>query len=152
MASKILWAPESEVSLLTTELNDMADDAIVVDGADYDNATNKFRFADFLLHCTAFDAAPGAGSYFELHIFYKLDGTNYADGEEGDAATPTPSGNSLHGIFLIEAVNGSQYQQVLGVPLSPRAFRAAVVNKTGTDLTDVATHFLKMYPHNEEIQ
>jgi len=152
MPSKLLWIPESEVSLLTTELNDMADGAIVVDDADYDNLTNKFRWADFLLYCTDFDAAPDAGAFFELHLFYKLDGTNYADGEMGDLDTPTPTSNSLHGVFQIEAVDGKQYQQVLGVPLSPRAFRAALVNVTGTDLTDVATHYLKMYPYNEEGQ
>lgn len=152
MVSKILWAAESEAVLLLTELNNAADGAIIVDGADYDNATSKFRFADFLFHATDFDAAPAAGSTVELHIFYKLDGTNYADGENGDAASPTPTGNSLHGIFHIEAVDSSQYQQILDLPLSPKAFRAAVVLNLGTDLTAVDTHFLKMYPHNEEGQ
>ena len=152
MANKILWAAESAATLLTTELNNMANAATVVDGADYDNATNKFQQADFMLYLTDFDAAPTAGGYFELHIFYKLDGTNYADGEEGDAATPVPSGASLVGVFPVAATDADQYQQVIGVPLSPFAFRAAVVNKCGQDLTDVATHWLKMYPYNHEVQ
>ncbi len=152
MANKLLWTAESVVSLLTTELDNMANGAIVVDGADYDNATNKYRYADFLLRCTDFDAAPDAGAYFELHLFYKLDGSIYGDGENGDVAAPTPTGNSLHGIFLIEAADALQYQQILRVPLSPFAFRACLVNMTGTDLTDVSTHWLKMCPYNEEIQ
>ena len=150
MGTKTLWTPESGVSLLTTELNNAADGAIIVDGADYDNATNLFRWAAFFLHLQDFDAAPAAGSTVELHLFYKLDGTLYADGEEGDAATPTPTGNSMHGLFQIEAVDGPQNQQVLGVPLLPFAFRAAVVLNLTTDLTDVATHYLKMYPYNED--
>ena len=152
MANKTLWLPESGVSLLTTELNDAGGGAIIVDAADYENATNKFRWADFFLHLTDFDAAPAAGSTVELHLFYQLDGTLYCDGEEGDAATPTPSGNSLHGIFIIEAVDGPQNQQVLGVRLSPFDFRAAVVLNITTNLTDVATHYLKMYPYSEELQ
>lgn len=152
MANKLLWAAESEATLLSTELNDMADDATVVDGADYDNAANKFRWADFLLFLDDFDAPPSAGGFFELHIFYKLDGTHYADGEAGDVASPVPTGNSLHGIFLIDTTDADQYQQVLGVPLSPKAFRVAVTNKCGQDLTAVDTHWLKMYPYNEELQ
>ena len=152
MSSKQLWYPESAGTLLTTELNNLADGVLAVDSADYDNATNKFRWADFILFLDDFDAAPDAGGYFELHIFYKLDGTHYADGEEGDAATPVPTGNSLHGIFLIDDTDGDQYQQVLGVRLSPFAFRAGVVNACGQDLTAVDTHWLKMYPYNEEGQ
>ena len=152
MSNELLWLPKTAASLLTTELNNAAGGAIIVDAADYDNATNKYRWADFFLHLTDFDAAPAAGSNVELHLFYKLDGTLYCDGEEGDAATPTPTGNSFHGLFQIEAVDGPQNQQVLGVRLSPFAFRAAVVLNITTDLTDVATHYLKMYPYNEELQ
>ena len=50
MANKILWEKESEVSLLTTELQNVADGSTTPDGADYDNATNQFRWADFLFY------------------------------------------------------------------------------------------------------
>jgi hypothetical protein len=152
MANKILWAAESAVTLLGTELNNAADTTLIVDGADYNNGTNKYRWADFLLFLDDFDAAPDSGAYVELHIFYKLDGEHYADGEEGDAATPDATGNSLHGVFLIQAKDADQYQQVLGVPLRPFAFRAAVELHLGQDLAAVDTHFLKMYPYNEELQ
>ena len=154
MANKVNWEVEAAASLLTTELNNAADGAIVVDSADYANATNKYRWADFFLHIEDFDGAPDAGSVVELHLFYQLDGTLYCDGEEGDVAAPTPSGNSLHGVFVLEAVDGKQNQQILGVRLSPFDFRAAVVITVGAgnDLTAVDTHYLKMYPYNEEIQ
>ncbi len=152
MVSKTLWVEEGEASLITTELNNAADGAIIVDAGSYDNSTNLFRWADFFLHLQDFDAAPAAGSLVELHIFYRLDGALYCDGEEGDGATPTPTGNSLHGVFLIEAVDGPQNQQVIKVPLSPKEFKAALVLDLTTDLTAVDTHFLKMYPYNEENQ
>ena len=150
MANKVLWAAESAADLLTTELQNLADDTMAVDGADYDNATNKYRFATFFFFGT-FDAACNAKAFAELHIFYKLDGTHYGDGEDGDVANAQGSANSLHGIFFIDA-QADIYQQLLNVPLLPFAFRAGIKLATGQDLTDVATHWLKMYPHNEELQ
>lgn len=151
MANKILWAAESAATLLSTELNNVANGATVVDGADYDNATNKFQYADFLFQ-GIFDAACDAGSYIELHIFYKLDGSVYGDGEDGDIAAPVASGASLVGIFPIGADAGPIYQQIIGVPLSPFAFRAAVKIVTGQDMTAADTHYVKMYPYNPEVQ
>lgn len=150
MANKDLWAVESVASLLTTELNALADATMCVDGADYDNATNKFMFGSFFFFGT-FAAPCDAGAVVELHLFYKLDGTHYGDGEDGDVAGAQGSGNSLHGIFNI-GEQADAYQQILNVPLMPFAFRAGVKLNTGQALTAVATHWLKLYPHNHEIQ
>ena len=150
MANKVLWQTESAADLLTTELNNMADTTTVVDAADYDNATNQFRWADFFFFGT-FDAACDAGAYVELHIFYKLDGTHYGDAEDGDVAGVQPNANTLHGVFVIGA-QADVYAQLLGIPLRPFAFRAAVRLRTGQDLTAVDTHWLKMYSYNEEVQ
>ena len=151
MANKILWQTESAATLLSTELNNAAKATVIVDGADYDNATNQFRFADFLFSAT-FDAACDAGSYVELHIFYKLDGSVYGDGEDGDIAAPVASAASLVGVFPIGADAGPIFQQLLRVQLSPFAFRAAVRAMTGQDFTAADTHYVKMYPYNEELQ
>ena len=151
MANKILWVAESAASLLTTELNNLADATMKVDTADYDNATNEYQFGSFLFH-GIFDAACDAGAYIELHLFYKLDGSVYADGNDGDGDDDSVgSGNSLHGIFQIGAKT-TIYQQVLNVPLLPFAFRAGIELNTGQDLTAADTHYVKLYPHNHEVQ
>ena len=152
MANELLWLPKTVADLLTTELNNASTGATIVDAGTYANQTNKYRWADFFLHLEDFDAAPAAGSTVELHIFYRLDGTLYADGEEGDGATPVATGNSLHGLFQVAATDGPQNQQVLGVPLRPFEFKAAVKLNITTELTAVNTHYLKMYPYNEELQ
>jgi len=148
MGTEQRWSVEAGATLLSTELHDAVDGTTIVDAADYDNATNLYRWADFLFQ-GIFDAACDASAIVELHIFYKLDGSVYRDGEDGDVAAPVPSGNSLHGIFIIGA-DTQVYQQVLGVRLSPFAFRAALKLSTGQDLTAVDTHYLKMYPYNED--
>ncbi len=155
MANKLLWAAESGATIMSTELNNLADDGVAVDAADYDNATNLYTEASFLFYATDFDAAPDAGGYFELHLVYKVDGTNYGDGEDGDVANVTEahlSGNTLVGLFPLNAADEDQYIQLMGISLKPFAFRAVIVNKSGTDLTAVDTHLLKIYPYNPELQ
>lgn len=149
MGTEFRWSVEAEATLLSTELNNLADTVLGVDTADYDNAANKYRWADFLFQAI-FDAACDAGALVELHVFYRLDGTVYGDGEDGDIAAPVASGNSLHGIFNIGADAGPIFQQCLRVPLSPFKFRGAVRPLTGQDLTPVDTHYLKIYPYNED--
>lgn len=151
MANKILMQPESVSVILTTELNALANAATAVDGADYDNATNQFMYADFQLYVSDFAAAPTAGGYAELHILYKYDGTHYADNEEGDAATPVPAGNTLVGIFPIQATDGPQYIALTGVPLSPFAFKVALTNKCGQAF-GATTNTLTLCAYNPEVQ
>lgn len=151
MANALQWEPGSAASLLTTELNNVANGATVVDSSDYDNATNRHRWADFLFQ-GIFDAACDAGATVELHIFYKLDGSVYGDGEDGDIASPVATANSRVGYFHIGADAGPIFQQIIGVRLSPFAFRAAVKLNTGQDMTAVDTHYVKMYPYDEEVQ
>ena len=152
MANKVLWVAESEAELLTTELNSAGATDTVVDGTDYANATNKFRFADFLLAVT-FAANCDADAYIELHILYKLDGTHYGDGEDGDAANPTLNSNTRVGTFIIGADGATTpvYHQITGVPLSPKDFRVAVKCATGQTMAS-SGNTLKMYPYNEELQ
>lgn len=154
MANEILWSAKSEATLLSTELNNMAKDTFVIDAADYDNATNKYTDADFLFFADDWDAAPTAGGYVELHLFYKYDGANYADNGPGDAdSNAKPDYNTLVGRAPVQAVDGDQYIPFRDVELKPYAFRACLyLRETDQDLTAVDTHFLKIYPHVREVQ
>lgn len=153
MVSKTLWAPESVAELLSTELNNLPDDTIAFDDADYPNQTNKYQFADFFFFADGFASTPASGAFIELHIFYKLNGTKYADGSDGTMGTPVTSGSTLHGIFQISNNNATdQYQQLLGVPILPYAFRVGILMATGQALTALDTHFVNMYPRNHEGQ
>ena len=153
MANELLWLPKTVAEVIATaQLDNVADGALAIGASDYANHTNKYRFGSFFFKGTAFDAQCDVGALLELHLFYKFDGSLYADGEEGDVASPVPSGNSKHGIFLIGATAGPVYQQVLDVPLLPYAFRVALKLVTGQDLADSSAHFLKLYPHNEHLQ
>lgn len=153
MANKLLWLPEGGVTLLSTELNNLADGAFAVDSSSYANQTNKYRWGSFMFLPDDFDAAPDAGGVFELHLFYKIDGTLYADGYDGDGdADSVPGPNTYVDSFVLSAADADQYLPIMGVPLYPFEFKAAVVNECGQDLTAVDTHLLKMFAHDEELQ
>lgn len=152
MANKTLWLPESSATLMTTELNSLADDAFAIASADYANATNKFRWGAFELFVDDWSAAPTAGDFVELHLFYQFDGTNYADGYDGDAdADSKPGGNTLHDVFIVSANDFDQRIQVIDIPLLPFDFRSCLYNKAGANF-GATGNTLKLFPYNEELQ
>ena len=154
MANTILWDahPSAEVLIDTTgTLKNLANDGIAV-SAECENGTTLKRFADFELYVHDFAAAPSAGAHFELHIVYQLDGTNYADGEDGDVADPNLGPNTWHGSFSIIASDEDQRVQLMAVPLGPHDFKCCVVNKTGQAIPNTDGSTLKIFRYTDEVQ
>ena len=154
MPKTILWDsnPAAETLIAADgSLKNLANAAIAV-SAECANGTGLYRWADFELYAHDFAAAPTAGGYFELHICYQLDGTNYADGEDGDLADPNLSAATLVGVFPILNSDEDQRVQLTGVPLRPFDFKCCVVNKTGQAIPNTDGSFLKIYRSTEEIQ
>jgi hypothetical protein len=153
MANKVLWQTETGATIMEAELNSLADDGVALDGADYDNATNQYTEASFLLYISGFAGVPDGGGV-ELHAIYKVDGTHYGDREDGDVAGTAASligANSLLGIFNVRAADEDQYLQLMGVPLKPFACRFALKNTTGQAF-DASGNTLSIYPYNYEVQ
>lgn len=153
MPNKLLWAAESGATIMTTELNALADNGVAIDGADYANQTNEFTNASFLLYISGFGGVPDGGGV-ELHAIYKVDGTKYGDSEDGDVAgTPASLVNAgtLVGIFAVRAANEDQYLQCMDVPLLPFAVRFALKNTTGQAMAATG-NTLGIYPHTLEVQ
>jgi len=154
MANAILFdAHPSAETLIATDgaLKNLANAAIAVSD-ECANGTGLFTLADFELYAHDFAAAPSAGGYFELHICYQLDGTNFADGEDGDLADPNLSSATLVGVFPILNSQEDQRVQLIGIPLAPHDFKCAVVNKTGQAIANTDGSFLKIYRYSHEVQ
>lgn len=155
MASTILWDanPSAEVIMAAAggPLRNLANGAIAV-SSEVTNGTDLKRWADFELYVHDFAAAPTAGGYFELHICYQLDGTNYADGEDGDLADPNLSAATLVGIFPILNSDEDQRVQCCGVPLRPFDFKVCVKNSCGQAIPDTDNSKLTLFRYTEESQ
>ena len=113
--------------------------------AEVANGTSLKTMADFKLFVHDWSAAPAAGGYFELHICYKLDGTLYMDGEDGDLNAPNLSAATLVGIFPIFAGDVAQLIQLTEVPLRPFDFKVVIVNRTSVNIPDADNSTLTIY-------
>lgn len=122
----IQWNPGSYVTLMDTELNSLANNTSVNDGADWDNNASGARYlqGDFYLSAQ-FGTAPAAGSVVQLFARKRYDGTNLTDDADQN--------NGLVGVFEVRAVTTRQYipLSVAGVDLSPCIYRFRVRNIAG---------------------
>lgn len=152
--SAILWdaTPSAEIIMAAASgpLRNLANAATSAASSEV-TCNHKMR-ATFELYLHDFAAAPSAGGYFELHIVYKLDGTNYADGEDGDLAAPHLSAATLAGVFPVYAGDEDQRIQLTGVEIEPFDFKAVVVNRCGQAIPDTDGSFLKVYRYSPESQ
>jgi len=162
MANAILWAarPTAEAVMAADDVApaglrnattaQMA--AGLLGAEEITNGTGLFTHADFLLKLHDFDAAPTAGDYLDLHIFYEFDAL-WGDGEEGDlAGTWVTSPQTLAGRFVLAAVDGIQHIQLLGVPIGPHDFRCALKGVVGQDIADTDGSLLYVYRYSMELQ
>lgn len=116
-------------SVLTTELNSLANNAISNASATIiDNTTNLDLFADFEANVT-FALAPTAGTSLDLYLVPSIDGTNYEDGGQ-TASNVQPSTAYYAGSFIVRAVTTAQKIAIQGVRLGPNKFEAVLVNNT----------------------
>lgn len=115
--------PGTITDLLTTELNNLANNAGSNLGTEYDNRTNQFLFGDFVA-TMVFAAAPTAGNSLDLYMICKTNGTTY---EDGSSSVRPP--NSYIGSFVLVAT--SALLSIRGVPLPDSAFKLTLFNGSG---------------------
>jgi hypothetical protein len=104
MATEIWVAgAQSLVSVLSSELNALADGAYSNQGTAVDNTVNGDRFAIAQLDVT-FGSNPTAEAILDLYMVVSLDGTNYPDAANGQ----TTPGVYKVGSFQVRAVTSAQ--------------------------------------------
>lgn len=119
-----------------------SDDAGIL-GSEYDNETNRKRFATFTL-ATTHAIAPAAGRVWLLYLLLATDGTNYEDGD----ATTRPERFHI-ATFPVRAVTSAQKITFPAIPLPPFKFRPLLWNDTGQSGSSVE---LQLEVWGEEVQ
>ncbi len=152
--SSIKWEAAAIVSLATTELNSLANNAAVL-GVEYDNSVNLYEAGLFELNVTI-SPAPTANAALELYLVPAPDGTNYDD---GGAAGPVAQLNTYVGSFVVRAVTTAQ-KMTLGLPgalgspslilLPPTKFKGLLYNKSGQALP-ASGSTLKFVPYRRQV-
>lgn len=140
----VKWELGAVSTVLTTELNSLADDANAI-SAELDNtgASNGWLFDDVEWHHETLGYTPSTGAVIELYIIQReLDGTGY---EDGDASIDPPSSN-LVGVFNIRASTSAQTHILRQIPIPPDRFKYLVINKTGGTMPS-SNNTLKRTPY-----
>lgn len=125
----IKWeAPNSPETVLSTELNSLADGAnkITTTPISNDGSTELYLYADFQLYLAAQASARDNGARVELYILPEISG-NYCYG--GDSLDPPRA--MLVGSFEFDAATNARYSHIRGVMLPPTDFHVLVINETG---------------------
>ena len=137
---------ETIVSVMTTELNSLANNARAISSALGGDATDANLLGDWELVVT-FAVAPTVDTLIDLYLVRSIDGTNYEDG----SATVRPAATAYAGSFQVRAVTTAQPLAIPDVPLPPGLFKAIIYNN-GTGQAFAATgNTLKVRPHNRQV-
>jgi len=124
MGYTVKWeAPQSLANILTTELNSLASATLSAAGAELDNSTGLYLFADFVLSVT-YGTNPTAGGYVALYLTEALDGSTHSDVERELTS-------QLVGSFPLRATTSAQKIVLRGVQLPPFKIKPYVDNQAG---------------------
>jgi hypothetical protein len=136
------WIVGTLSSILTSELNSLANDAGVISAVLPNTLLDTY--ADFELVCTH-GVAPVADRTWDLYAVRQLDGTNYED-----ATAARPPANGFLGSFVLDAVTSVQRKVLPGIMLPPFAFKLLIVNKSG-QAAAASANTLKMETYNMQV-
>ena len=116
----------SRGTVLSTELNALANNGRSAAGAEIDNSASKDMYGQLELQVT-FGTAPTAGGFVEIYMVNALDGTNYEDGSN----TVDPGAHKLVDRIPVRAVTTAQRLNGRLIPLEPAKTRFLLLNGSG---------------------
>ena len=147
-AKQVLWdaAVASGGTVLTTELNSLADGAFSGVGSEYNNSTAFHRFG--WLDISLASLNPTTGAYLQVFMIATLDGTNYPD-----APSSTNPGLQYLVTPLLNVATGSAAKRIVIPPflLPPAKIKFVLYNKCNVALAS-SGNTVTLYTADEEIQ
>lgn len=129
----------SIASVLTTDLNSLANATNSAASSAIDNTTNLDLFDDLTLTLDTQGGARAAGATVEVYLIQALDGTNY------DATHQTTA--ELVAVFTLDAATTARQLTRKDIPIPPGLFKYFVRNATGQALA-ASGNILERRPHS----
>jgi len=130
----------SIASVLTTELNSIANAAVSAASAAIDNTTALDLFDDLTL-TLATQSARSAGATVTVLMVQALDGTNYDDAQV--------TCGQMVAVFSLDAATTARQVSARDVPIPPGLFKYFVLNNTGQAFA-ASGNLLERRPHSVE--
>lgn len=148
MPNAILWgaAPVDEGSILTTELNALADGSRSAGGTELDNSANLDTYGQLELNVT-FATSPDAGGHVKLYMITAPDGTNYSDGSD----TVDPGADTWVLDIPVRAVTSAQRKVTKMFPIPNAKIKFILENQAGFAFPATGST-VELYTSNYEVQ
>lgn len=148
MPSAIKWeaAPTSRGSVLSTELNNLADGSRTNQGTEVDNSSNLDKYGMLELNATM-NTAPDTNGPLLIHLVTAPDGTNYGDG----SSTVDPGPDTRLLTITLRAVTTAQRKMSKVFPLPPTKVKFLLDNQCGGGFP-ASGSTVELFTFNDEIQ
>lgn len=145
MSYQSRWATSTaRGTLLSTELNSLANGSRSAAGTELDNATNRDELAIAELQVT-FGSAPSSGGFVSLYAITAPDGTNYEDG----SASVDPGAHRWLCNIPVRNVTTAQRLRSLPFQIDPFKTKFILLNSSGQAFP-ASGSTLKIYTLGEE--
>lgn len=132
------------ITLLTTELNSLANNAAAISASAITNTTELDQYADFEL-VFQHGSAPTADTTHDLYLVRSVDGTNY---EDSSSSRPPAMGSV--GSFVCDNTTSAQRKVIPSILLPPGDHKIMLVNKSGQAMASSA-NTLKALVYNQQV-
>lgn len=146
-AKAIKWeaGPVSRSTVLTTELNALANGAFSAVGSALDNTANSDQYGALDIVLSSLN--PTAGAYLNLYLVQSLDGTTY---EDAPSAT-NPGTHMLVANVLVTTGSAAKRIMTPWFYIPPGKFKFVLLNATNVAL-GATTNTVTLYTSNDEAQ
>jgi len=136
MGSSTYLAPavQGTETLVSTDLNALADNAVNVGAVLPDNTSNRYFYAVFELVLASVDLSAQTNPGVELFMVPSYDGTNYGDVGTDASTTVYPPRQYQVCVFGVAETNAAHRAVSPHILLDPLKYTPVVINKTGAAL------------------
>lgn len=143
--STVSWAtPETIGTILSTELNSLANGGYSAASGVIDNAAGLYMYMSVVIDLATL--TPTAGAYLALYLLPAIDGSSY---EDGGGATAPPNG-SVIATFDLSTSAGAKKRARTNILIPPYKFKLVLLNGSGVAL-NASTNTLQYARHNEAV-
>jgi len=127
-------AVQGTETLMSTDLNALANIAVNVGAVLPDNTTNRYFYAEFELILASVDLSAQTNPAVELYMVPSYDGTNYADTGTDASTTVYPPAQYLVAVLGVAETSAAHRAVSPHIMMDPLKYTPVVINKTGAAL------------------
>lgn len=124
-------AVQGTETLMSTDLNALADDATNVGAVLPDNTSNRYFYVEFELYLASVDLSAQTNPGVEIYMVPSYDGTNYADVGTDASTTVYPPAQYLVAVLGVAETSAVHRAVSPHILIDPLKYTPVVINKTG---------------------